>query len=168
MILQTVSKQKLSLTIPGFRSFFTPQLVCAIIRKIVNIISKIFLVYFFMIKKADIILFFIILVLGIAVSVASLSGQVQGDTVVVTVDGELYGEYPLNVDREVIIENGDHINNITIKNGTCQMKSSTCDNQVCVHTGEIRTTGKQIVCLPNRVMVEIVSKTGGGPDVISS
>ena len=48
------------------------------------------------------------------------------------------------------------------------MASSDCANQVCVNTGAIYLAGDSIVCLPNRVMVEILSESkGGGVDVIS-
>ena len=36
------------------------------------------------------------------------------------------------------------------------MESADCPNQICVHHGAISHTGETIVCLPNRVVIEIV------------
>lgn len=104
---------------------------------------------------------------GLGLSYWSVASQKAGDTVVITVDGDLYGEYPLDTDQEIDIIDGDHSNHITIKNGSCQMTYSNCYNQVCVDTGAITKTGKQIVCLPHKICVEIKSKSGGDIDVIS-
>ena len=110
------------------------------------------------IKKADIVLFFILLAFGIGLSVLSYAGASTGEKAVVTVDGELYGTYSLSEDREIEIKQDDAINKITIKDGSVQMSYSTCKNQVCVKDGAINKTNQSIVCLPNKVMVQI---TGG-------
>ena len=123
-----------------------------------------------MIKKADIVLFILILVFGIAVSIWSFTANAAGDRAVVTVDGQVYGTYNLLEDQEIqVVQDDDHMNYITIKDGTVSMTFSTCKNQVCVNTGTISETMDSIVCLPNKVMIEIQgSKTeGGGIDVIT-
>ena len=121
-----------------------------------------------MIKKADIFLLTALIVIGGFISFGSVAGSVSGDTVLVSVNGEPYGTYDLSKDQNVVISNNGHTNHITIKNGTVQMSSSDCKNQVCVNTGSISMTNEKIVCLPNRVVVEIKSSKGGGEyDVIS-
>lgn len=119
-----------------------------------------------MIKKADIALFFVILITGLAVSWFTLTSNTSGDKVVITLRGELYGTYYLSEDREIHVVQGDHTNHITIKDGTVSMYYSDCSNQVCVNTGAISHTKDSIVCLPNKVMVEIESERSGA-DVIS-
>ena len=120
-----------------------------------------------MIKKADIVLFILILAAGLAVSWWSLTTNTGGDKAIVTVDGQLYGTYLLHEDQTIeVVQDEDHINYITIKDGHVSMESSTCKNQVCVNTGAISETKDSIVCLPNKVMVEIKSE-GGGTDVIT-
>ena len=112
-----------------------------------------------------------LLIFGIAVSWLSLSGGMTGENVRVTVDGQLYGIYPLSEDREIEIKQNGHTNHITIKDGKVSMTSSTCKNQVCVETGAISHTKDSIACLPNRVIVEIKAgknnPEGGDVDVIS-
>ena len=122
-----------------------------------------------MIKKADIPLFFVILLFGIGISWLSLHGSTAGDKVRITSDGQLYGLYSLNEDREIDVRSEGHTNHITIKDGVVSMTSSSCKNQVCVQTGAISQTKDVIVCLPNKILVEIIGDKhkGGGVDVIS-
>jgi hypothetical protein len=121
-----------------------------------------------MIKKADIALFFIILILGLAVSFLSLRGNSDGNKVIVTVNGEIYGTYDLSKNQIIEISQNDHTNNITIKDGTVSMSYSDCKNQTCVNTGSISQTKDTIACLPNKVLIEIENTSQGGDvDVIS-
>ena len=123
-----------------------------------------------MIKKAEIILLIVILAVGIPMSVLSLTAGTGGDKVKISADGQVYGIYPLDEDGEIEVTEDGHTNHITIKDGQVSMSYSTCHNQVCVNTGAISHTKDAIVCLPNRVVVEIISSgkgKGGGADVIS-
>ena len=123
-----------------------------------------------MIKKADIVLLIIILAVGIPLSVLSLTAGTAGDKVQISADGEVYGIYPLDMDREIEVTEDGHTSHITIKDGQVSMSYSTCLNQICVNTGAISETKDAIVCLPNRVVVEIISSgegKGGDADVIS-
>ena len=126
-----------------------------------------------MIKKADIVLLIIILVVGIPLSVLSLTEGIGGDKVRISLDGEIYGVYPLGEDRDIDVTEDGYTNHITIKDGQVSMSYSTCRNQVCVNTGAISETKDAIVCLPNRVVVGIISSDsgsigkGGDADVIS-
>lgn len=126
-----------------------------------------------MIKKADIILLIIILAVGIPLSVLSLTAGTTGDRVEISLNGRVCGTYPLHEDRVIEVTKDGHTNHITIKDGQVSMSYSTCRNQVCVNTGAISKTKDAIVCLPNRVVVEIISDgsekpgAGGDADVIS-
>lgn len=67
----------------------------------------------------------------------------QNDTVVYS--GEL------SKDGEVSLKR----NTVKIENGVVFMKSADCKNQICVKTGKISKSGETIICLPNKVIVEI-------------
>jgi hypothetical protein len=112
------------------------------------------------IKKADIILLAALVALGILTAIPTFGKSAGGAYVKVSVDGDLYGTYSLAEDREIVIENGKHLNKITIKDGTVQMTEASCANQLCVRQGVISSTAQSIVCLPNRVVVEIVGEDG--------
>ena len=122
---------------------------------------------FKIIKKADIVLFVVLLVLGLALSAASLLAGTSGQKVQIEVAGKAYGVYSLAENQTIEINENGHTNKITIKDGAVQMSYSDCKNQICVNDGEISKTNQSIVCLPNKVLVEI---TGGEEefDVISN
>lgn len=110
---------------------------------------------FKVIKKADIVLFIILITIGVILSALSFAGGEIGEEAIITVDGQLYGTYSLSEDRVITVKQTNHINKITIKDRTVQMTYSDCKNQVCVGDGKISKTNQSIVCLPNKVMVEI-------------
>lgn len=111
---------------------------------------------FKIIKKADIILFLVLIFATLGLWWFSLSGEVTGQKAVITVDGKEYGVYSLSKNQTIEIVQHGHNNKITIKNGAVQMTYSDCKNQTCVNTGQITETSQTIVCLPNKIMVEIV------------
>lgn len=115
---------------------------------------------FKIIKKADIVLFIILVIIGLGLSWLSISGSSQGQRVRITADGKEYGTYNLSEDQSIDVVQNGHTNKITIKNGQVQMSYADCHNQVCVDTGKISKTSQSIVCLPNKVVVEIIGGEG--------
>ena len=91
---------------------------------------------------------------------------VEEDTIIITVDGKEYARVPLSSPQTVTVDQGDgRINVIEISDRGAVMHSSTCDNQLCVNMGavtldnwELRPNQQFIVCLPNRVTVELAVK----------
>lgn len=112
---------------------------------------------FKILKKADIFLFAALVLMGILLSAWSFASGVSGQKAVVTVDGKLYGSYSLAEDQTIEIKQKNHLNKITIKDGSVQMSYSDCRNQICVSDGSISSTNQSLVCLPNRVMIAITS-----------
>ena len=55
------------------------------------------------IRKADIILFIVLVVAGLAASAVLAMSHTGGDTVAIESGGELYATYPLSEDRTVIV-----------------------------------------------------------------
>lgn len=95
---------------------------------------------------------------------AALRPQVAEDMVIITVNGEEYARVPLSQPQTVTVEQPDGaVNVIEISDHGAVMRSSTCDNQLCVRMGEVtvdnwefRPNQAFIICLPNRVSVELV------------
>ena len=46
-------------------------------------------------------------------------------------------------------------NILEVFNGGIRMKSANCPDKLCVHQGEIRTGASPIVCLPQRLVIQI-------------
>lgn len=114
----------------------------------------------FKLRKADLLLLAAALVFG-AVLAAVLLLRASGDgTVQVRMAGAVTAGYPLDVDASYTITgvNGG-TNLLVIEDGAARIEEASCPDGVCVHTGRIRRNGQSIVCLPNQVVVEIVSDT---------
>lgn len=93
-------------------------------------------------------------------------GRDAGVTIRITVDGELYGSWPLSDDREVnVMIDGKTTNVMEIRDGKADMTEADCPDQLCVHQKAISKDRETIVCLPNRVVVQI---TGGEEGVYDS
>ncbi len=77
---------------------------------------------------------------------------------VVTVNGKEFGRYPLNKDTTVSIKGKKNaINKLAIKNGYADMVKADCKDKICVNHRKVNKNGETIVCLPNKVIVEIHS-----------
>ena len=108
-----------------------------------------------MIRKADILLAAVLIAAGLAVSWLLSAGNEPGRMVYIMTDGKEYAYYPLSEDRAITVQQEGHINKITIKDGKVSMVFSDCHSQDCVQRGKISKTSQSIICLPNKVVVEI-------------
>ena len=100
----------------------------------------------------------LIRVLAAAAGAAVCFLKPGGTQVLVTVNGEEYGTYPLHTDATVVIgpEDGSWHNTLVIEDGKAYVSESDCDNQICVHTPALtEDTIGIIVCLPHGVAVEL-------------
>ena len=91
----------------------------------------------------------------------------EGDRVVVTVDGQIFGEYSLSYDSVVEINVGDGHNLLVIKNGSAYVESASCPDGICSSHRAIKYDGESIICLPNKVVIEVkAANEEGQPDII--
>ena len=88
---------------------------------------------------------------------------VEEDTVIITVDGKEYARVPLSKPETVTVaQDNGCVNVVEVSDRGAVMLSSTCDNQLCVNMGEVtvdnwefRPNQQFIICLPNRVSIEL-------------
>ncbi|MCC8150960.1 MAG: NusG domain II-containing protein [Lachnospiraceae bacterium] len=97
------------------------------------------------------------------------AGADPGNQVRITVNGEEYGVYDLEQDQEIPIEiDGEVANTLVIKDGEADMIEADCPDQICVNTAAISVKNETIVCLPNKVVVEVIeSEAESELDVIA-
>ena len=107
-------------------------------------------------KKNDLI-FILSVLLVLTVSFPIIKNTAKGgNTVKITVDGKVFAEKPLSEDCEIQI-NGT--NTAVIENGTVYMKYASCPDKLCMHQGKASDSSKKIICLPNRVIIEVIKKS---------
>ena len=112
--------------------------------------------------RLDIIIVLSVVVIGIVMLLALVFTQKSGEYVIVKMDGTEIARFELHSDTEYEIK-GDHgeRNLLVIKDGKAEIKEASCPDGLCVRTGKIDKEGQSIVCLPNKVVVEI---SGEGQD----
>lgn len=107
-------------------------------------------------KKDIVFLGMLAVVLCLGCTVFYLRGPKPGGMAEVTVNGALYGTYPLDQDQAVEVVVGGIVTNVlVIQNKTADITEANCPDKLCVHQKAISCTNETIVCLPNRVVVEI-------------
>ena len=94
----------------------------------------------------------------------------EGDTVTITVDGELFGTFSLRDDRTVEIRTGEQdgqCNILIIRNGEAYVSEATCPDGICAAHRPISRRGESIVCLPHRVVITVRTAAHSAvPDII--
>jgi hypothetical protein len=116
--------------------------------------------------KNDIIFIAVLLALILAFGAFYAFSRKDGDTVTVTVGGEIYGEYPLSEDRTVEIRNGEAVNLLIIEGGCARIEEASCPDGICAAHRPISRDGESIVCLPNEVVVTVRKNGSDAPDII--
>lgn len=112
-------------------------------------------------RKGDWLAIGLVLCLAVAVFSCFLPGQEPAAYAEVYLDGQLVKTVPLSADQTFLLED-QYCNEISVSQGAIAFTASNCPGQDCVHSGSIHTTGRSLVCLPNRVEIRVVS---GSPDV---
>lgn len=113
-------------------------------------------------KRKDVFLIALALLVALALYGGNrLLADKSADTVVVTVDGVEKLRVPLSAEGvySVPLTEGEE-NVIAVEDGAVWMQSANCRDQLCVHQGRTRSAGKQIVCLPHRVVVSLERAQG--------
>ena len=104
------------------------------------------------------ILFF--LIIGLAAFIfMQLQGK-SGAEVKVSVNNKEYGIYSLDKDQTITIGEDDWQNVLVIKDGKANMTKADCPDKICVNHAAISKKGETIVCLPHKVVVEVINEAG--------
>ena len=101
----------------------------------------------------DIVFIAVIIAVGLSALFILQATGVSGKEVLVTVNGEEVGCYPLAVDGTFEINGGSNI--LVIQGGAAYIDYADCPDGTCKLVGKISLEGERIICLPNRVIVEI-------------
>ena len=106
------------------------------------------------------------LILVCAGSVAWLllaPGRTDHPVATITLDGEVLDEIDLTQVQEpysfTVTGKDGLTNTILVEPGRIRVEKADCPDQICVHQGYISDGSRPIVCLPNRLIIQI---QGGG------
>lgn len=113
-----------------------------------------------MIKKRDIILALMMILLGIAGYGVIRLGQKKGSQVVIYVDQKEISRYDLDTDTTKEIQTAKGTNTLVIENGMAYVTDADCPDQVCIRMGKISKTGENIVCLPHKLVIQVEGGVG--------
>ncbi len=117
----------------------------------------------------DWILAFSILSVSVGISL-SLSAQAShaGTSALVYCDGRLIATYELSSDRIVAVPAAGHEIKLEIRGGRIRIVDADCPRQICEHTGWISRANQRIVCVPNKILIEVKGQpSGAGYDAVS-
>ena len=126
-------------------------------------------------KRLDVIIIVILLVISFVPYLMFKNKSKDADTselyATVTVNGKVLREIDLSAkkDEEFIIETSEGNNKVVVKDGGIAIVEADCSDGVCVYQGVASKPGDMIVCLPHRVIIEVVGTDHGDTeeDVIS-
>ena len=119
-------------------------------------------------KKADMVLVAVILTIAAISLFMGKAIKDDGNSVVVSVDSTRVAEYSLKDEGtyELIGYDGGY-NTLIIENGVAYLLEADCPDKLCVKQGKISKVGETIVCLPHRIVIEVVGEGKEEIDAVS-
>lgn len=120
--------------------------------------------------KNDWILLCVLAVIGIGMwAYSTFIEKPVATKAVVTADGKEYGTYNLNKDQTIEIKQKTTVTNVlVIADGEIFMQDATCPDKLCEKQGRKSRDKETIVCLPNKVVVTVVSDETTGIDSVAN
>lgn len=109
--------------------------------------------------RNDVILAAVIVLIAVAGLLFINATKVQGNKVVVKIDGVETQSYQLSENTEFEIttgKNNENINVVVIENGKVRVTEADCPDGICKEYRPISYVGETIICLPHKVVIEIV------------
>ena len=109
-------------------------------------------------RKGDILAIVLVAALAVFVAVCFLP-KTSTDPVMAEVyhNGDLVKTLSLEENTAFVLE-GIYSNTITVENGSVSITKSDCPGEDCVHSGAIHSSGRSLVCLPNGVVVRVITQ----------
>ncbi len=96
------------------------------------------------------------LLLCAGLSLLTLGGEASS-MARISSNGKVVRTVDLHIDQEFTIETEDGYNIVTVKDGKIAVTEASCPDHYCMARG-FCNSGSQIVCLPNRLVIEFLGE----------
>ena len=118
-------------------------------------------------KKDFLIAAVVLLVAGILALVFHFAGGEPGGQVQLKVDGKVIGTYALVEEQRVPFDTKYGHNTLVIEGGKAHIEDADCPDHYCEDQGKVSKTGETIVCLPHKLVVEVITGEENDVDVVA-
>ena len=109
-------------------------------------------------KRNDIYLIIIVLVLGIAASLYIFLNKKSSGKAVLKYGNNQSMDIDLSKDRKIDLESNGIEMHLDIKDGAIAFIHSECPDHICERFGYIKNIGESAICLPAQASVTIISE----------
>ncbi len=109
-------------------------------------------------RRNDLILFVSLIAAGIILIILTVANKTSGSKVYVNINSEETDCFTLSENVQITLmtgQNGKGSNTLEIFDGKARIINADCPDKICVHHLPICFEGETIVCLPNRLVIEI-------------
>ena len=93
--------------------------------------------------------------------------EAREGSVVVFQNGQEIGSYMLDEDNIYIIPYGEEYNLLMISNGEAYVSDADCPDGLCIRQRAISKGGESIICLPHKLVIQVVSKEESELDTVT-
>ena len=93
--------------------------------------------------------------------------QKTGAYAVVYQDGTETARYSLSQNITVRIGNDETYNVLVIQDGEASITDASCPNHLCIQQGKISADGEMIICVPNKLVIEIEGGDEASVDAVT-
>lgn len=107
--------------------------------------------------RNDVILISSILIITVISAFLYFSMQKGGNNVAVIKNGEQIAVCSLKENLTLPITDDNHTNMLVIKDGKAYISQANCPDKICVNHRPVSKTGETIVCLPAKLVIEIIN-----------
>ena len=97
-----------------------------------------------------------ILLICICISFATMGGE-AASRAQISSNGQILRTVELAIDQEFTVETEDGYNIVTVRDGKIAVTEASCPDHYCMARG-FCNSGAQIVCLPNRLVIEFLDE----------
>lgn len=117
------------------------------------------------VRAADIILIAVITVSSLLfLTIPSLTRNETGAEAEIILNGKTYAVLPLDKDTRLEIKN---VGTVVVSGGSVHIENASCKDKLCEKTGSINHKNQTIICLPNKLIIRIISDDDSEVDGIA-